>query len=65
MQMMKEELKSEYVMLFKHHPFVKKRPVIDNVFSDFARDVTEEMSIEDLLFVSDICISDYSSLVFE
>lgn len=65
MQMMKEELKSEYVMLFKHHPFVKKRPVIDNVFSDFAKDVTEEMSIEDLLFVSDICISDYSSLVFE
>lgn len=65
MQMMKEELKNEYVMLFKHHPFVKKRPVIDNVFSDFARDVTEEMSIEDLLFVSDICISDYSSLVFE
>lgn len=65
MQMMSDALKNEYVMLFKHHPFVKTRPVIDNVFSDFARDVTEEMSIEDLLFVSDICISDYSSLVFE
>lgn len=65
MQMMNDALKEEFVMLFKHHPFVKKRPVIDNVFLDFARDVTEQMSIEDLLFVSDICISDYSSLVFE
>lgn len=65
MQMMCDALGKEYVMLFKHHPFVKNRPMIDDAFSDFARDVTEELSIEDLLFVSDICISDYSSLVFE
>ncbi len=65
MNMFSHELRDKYVMLFKHHPFVKKRPVIDNEFSDFAKDVTEEMSIEDLLYVSDICISDYSSLVFE
>ncbi|MCM1081962.1 MAG: CDP-glycerol glycerophosphotransferase family protein [Clostridium sp.] len=65
MQMMSDALGKEYVMLFKHHPFVKNRPMIDEEFSEFARDVTEELSIEDLLFVSDICISDYSSLVFE
>lgn len=59
------EFSDEYVILFKHHPFVKKRPKISEEYKDFAKDVTNDMSIEDLLCVSDICISDYSSLVFE
>lgn len=54
-----------YVFVSKHHPFVKKRPAIPEECEAFARDLTEDMSIEELLFVSDICISDYSSLVFE
>ena len=32
---------------------------------DFAMDVTDRLTIEELLMVSDICISDYSSLIFE
>ena len=55
-EFMKYELGDEYVLLFKHHPLVR---------SDFAMDVTDTMTIEDLLCVADICISDYSSLVFE
>lgn len=55
----------DYVLLFKLHPFVKKRTAIPEGYEDFAKDCTDEMSIEELLFVSDICISDYSSLVFE
>ena len=56
----------EYILLFKHHPFVKKRPPIPARFENsFARDMTEDMTIDELLFVSDICISDYSSLVFD
>ena len=62
---MKYVLGNEYVLLMKHHPLVRKRPKIPEVCADFARDVTDEMTIEDLLCVSDICISDYSSLVFE
>lgn len=65
LDMMYEKLGQEYVVLFKHHPFVKKRPEIPDKFSGFAADMTQDMSIEDLLCVSDICISDYSSLVFE
>ncbi len=60
-----KEFMGEYVILFKHHPFVKKRPEIPEEYKDFAIDLTDSMSIEDLLCVSDICISDYSSLVFE
>lgn len=59
-------LGEEYVLLFKHHPLVKQRPEIPEETRDvFAMDMTEEMTIEELLLISDICISDYSSLIFE
>ena len=61
----KAELGDKYVMLFKLHPFVKKRTVIPENCRDFAMDVTDDFEIEELLLVSDVCISDYSSLVFE
>ena len=64
-EMFYEEFKDDYVLLFKHHPVVKERPVIEHRFSEFAFDVTDTLSIEDLLITSDFCISDYSSLVFE
>lgn len=64
-EFMKYALGDEYVLLFKHHPLVRKLPQITEFCQDFAMDVTETMTIEDLLCVADICISDYSSLVFE
>lgn len=56
----------EYVVFIKRHPLVKKHAYIpDEVPENFVFDVTETLTIDELLFVSDICISDYSSLVFE
>ena len=50
----------------KHHPLVRKRPKIsEELLNNFAVDFTDDMSIESLICVSDICISDYSSLIFE
>ncbi len=60
-----ENFKEQYVIVFKHHPFVKNISPISDEYKNFAMDLTEKMTIEDLLLVSDICISDYSSLVFE
>lgn len=60
-----EALANEYVFVCKHHPLVKKLPVIAPAYRDFATDMTKEMSIEELLCAADICISDYSSLIFE
>ena len=64
-----EELHSRlgdsFLFLIKHHPFVKKPPVLPEAVRDYARDVSRLMEIEDLLMVSDVCISDYSSLIFE
>lgn len=62
---MAEKLSDRYVLLIKQHPLVKERPALSREYQNFAADVSEEQSIETLLCVSDICISDYSSLVFE
>ena len=59
------ELGNEYVIVCKHHTFVKNPPIIPEELQHFARDLTKYLSIEDLLCCADICISDYSSLVFE
>ncbi|MDD5952156.1 MAG: CDP-glycerol glycerophosphotransferase family protein [Oscillospiraceae bacterium] len=55
----------EYVLLIKHHPFIREIHPIPEQYRSFAKDVTQEMTIEELLCVSDVCISDYSSLIFE
>ena len=63
---MAEELSDEYILIIKHHPLVKRPPLIPpDVRDDFAFDMTREGSIDDLICASDICISDYSSLVYE
>lgn len=62
---MKEALGDEYVLLLKHHPFVKKLPEVPDDCQNFAMDVTKALDIDKLLCASDVCISDYSSLIFE
>ena len=61
-----DALGEEYVVVAKHHPWVRHLPEIpEELNGSFAIDLTRTMSIEDLICVSDICISDYSSLIFE
>ena len=62
---MKRALGAEYVLLIKHHPFVKQPPVVPEDCADFAMDVTKSLEIDQLLCASDVCVSDYSSLIFE
>ncbi|MDO5415009.1 MAG: CDP-glycerol glycerophosphotransferase family protein [Bacillota bacterium] len=65
LEFMKKNLGDKYVILIKHHPFIKDLPEISESCYEFAFDVTHELDIDVLLCASDICISDYSSLVFE
>ena len=63
-----ERLGEDYVMVTKHHPFVKSTPPIpEELEGTFAIDITREstLTIEDMIFTADICISDYSSLIYE
>ena len=63
--LLKKKLQDEYVLLVKHHPLVKNRPKIKDGCENFTFDVTDELSIEELICASDICITDYSSIIFE
>ena len=65
LEALRAALGNEWVLLCKHHPHVKRRSAIPQSCRDFAFDVTDSMTIEDLLCTADVCISDYSSLVFE
>ena len=64
---MKTMLGKDYVLLINHHPFIKTkdRPKIPQSCRDFAFDMTDHLAIEELLTAADICITDYSSLIFE
>ena len=60
----KQELKEDYVFIIKLHPFIKN---IDEIpkNDDFFINLTNEREINDLLFITDILITDYSSVIFE
>lgn len=59
------KLANKHIVLVKQHPFVKERFPIAEEYKDFCIEIVKELSIEELLMVSDICITDYSSIVFE
>lgn len=58
-------LGDEYVVIIKHHPFVREKHPIDNAVKDRVLDLSAESEINDLLFVTDLLITDYSSVIFE
>lgn len=63
-----KEFGNEYVVIVKNHPYVgpANTPKIpDSMNGTFAMDLTHTCSIETLLCAADICITDYSSLIFE
>ena len=60
-----ETLGEDYAVIIKHHPFITEKHPIPEEYKDRVIDLSESTEINDLLFVSDVIISDYSSLVFE
>lgn len=60
-----EELDGEYAILIKHHPFVQNRNEIPEKYRDYIIDLSEHSELNDLLFVADLLVTDYSSVIFE
>ena len=60
-----ETLGEEYAILIKHHPFVTHKHPIPGKYADRVIDLSENSELNDLMFVSDVIITDYSSLIFE
>lgn len=61
---LQESLGEDYQFIIKLHPFIKNT---DSVPKDnaFFLDLTPEREINDLLFITDVLITDYSSVIFE
>lgn len=65
LELLHKRIGEKYLLLFKYHPFVKERRLIPEQYRNFAVDMTDSMDIQALLCIADICITDYSSLIFE
>ena len=60
-----KNIDDDYCILIKLHPFCLERYEIDEKYKDRIIDFTDEDELNDLLFVTDLLVTDYSSCVFE
>ncbi|MFZ7133045.1 MAG: CDP-glycerol glycerophosphotransferase family protein [Eubacteriales bacterium] len=58
-------LKSEYKIIIKLHPFVSKEFAVVPEMQDFIIDLSSYEDINELMFISELLITDYSSVIFE
>ena len=61
---MKKHLSDEYILVLKMHPSVKKYLTIPEELKDFVLDFSRN-DISNVLLITDVLISDYSSIIFE
>jgi CDP-ribitol ribitolphosphotransferase len=54
-----------YYFIFKVHPFVDEKAIIPEHCKNYMMDASSIREINDLLFITDILITDYSSTCFE
>ncbi len=62
---MMETLPEDSILILKNHPFVKERPVYDTIYQDRVLDMSGAENINDILFLTSLLITDYSSCIFE
>lgn len=62
---LKKNFSRDYICIIKLHPFIKNKPDYDFRNDSFFLDLSSVREINDLLFVTDLLITDYSSVIFE
>ncbi|MBR0382002.1 MAG: CDP-glycerol glycerophosphotransferase family protein [Eubacterium sp.] len=60
-----EAMPEDVVLIVKHHPFVKQDISVDPAWEGRVLDLTGKDPINDLMIISDLLITDYSSSIFE
>ncbi|MFI5225139.1 MAG: CDP-glycerol glycerophosphotransferase family protein [Candidatus Limnocylindrales bacterium] len=63
--LLRQTLGADHVVLLRLHPFVRAAGPIDPSLSGFVIDVSAHPDINELMLVSDILVSDYSSAIYE
>jgi teichoic acid ribitol-phosphate primase len=64
-QLMKEKLESDYVLLIHLHPYMQDGLNIKDHEKDFAYHIKGNFTIQELLSLADILITDYSTVFFD
>src|SRR5699024_9683680 len=62
---MKEQLGEEYVVLLRMHVVISNKLEIDDSLTDFVKNVSNYPDVQELLLLTDILITDYSSVMFD
>lgn len=57
--------KEDSALIIKLHPFVKERIEIPEKYRDRIVDATDYREVNDILFIIDVLITDYSSIIYE
>ena len=60
-----DKIGNDYAILIKLHPYCKERFEIAEEYRDRIIDFSDAVELNDLLFVTDLLITDYSSVIFE
>lgn len=60
-----DALGREWAVIIKYHPFIKNIPDIPENVADRVFDFGDEREINDILFITDVLVTDYSSVIFE
>lgn len=58
-------LHEDYVVLFRQHAIVKTKLYIPDYFKNFFIDVSTFSDVQQLYLLADICVTDYSSVMFD
>ncbi len=60
-----ESIDDDWAIMVKMHPYLQERPACSAKYKDRMPDFTTKYDVNDLLLVTDLLITDYSSVIFE
>lgn len=62
---LRQVLGEDHVVLLRQHPFVGSQSPFDPALDSFVIDTSDHPDIQELMLVSDVLVTDYSSAIFE
>jgi CDP-ribitol ribitolphosphotransferase len=65
LEVMHRVLGEDHVLLLKLHPFIRKAIDIPEALRDFVIDASGDPDVNELMLVSDVLVTDYSSVIYE
>jgi CDP-ribitol ribitolphosphotransferase len=65
MRLLRAELGADHMLLLRDHPFVRSRLRLGPDLSGFVIDGSGHSDINELMLISDVLVTDYSSAIFE